>query len=269
MLKAYIDDSNMRQPPFYVLGGWFAPVHVWTKFSDAWRDVLWMKPRIDYFKYAEAMNLNGQFGGISKEKRNEKLRLLVNLIEEYQVQGVCSVIPHNVFAPLFGDLPHKTLRNPYFISFFGIVALLAGYLSVMQKDEKVEFIFDYQPGSDSMREVQDGWDDFRNLAPPQFLQYVQTHPPSFLDDKDVVALQAADLHAGWSRDQLDIMDRGEVPRPLWFPSGSKIRTHTKSWDPDSLCDIFESAFGIRPRLLSYRFKEGFIKPSEVSFVRSL
>jgi hypothetical protein len=269
MLKAYIDDSNIRQPPFYVLGGWFAPVHVWTKFSDAWNEVLRMSPRIAYFKYAEAMNFTGQFAGISVEKRDEKLRLLVGAIEDHELVGVCSVIPHNVFAPLYGDMNHKSARNPYFISFFGIVALLATLLSRMNSDEKVEFIFDYQPGSDSMGEVQQGWEDFTALAPPEVTRYLQNHPPTFLDDKDVVALQAADMHAGWSRDQLGMLDRGQPPIPLWLPKGGKLRTHTKSWDPHDLVDMFEYAFGVRPMLGSYTFRHGFAKPSEVSFLRFL
>ena len=166
MLKAYIDDSEIRQPPFYVLGGWFTPVQVWTEFSDAWRDILWMKPRIEYFKYVEAMNFTGQFKGISEKSRNEKLRLLINFIEEHGVQGISSVIPHNVYVPLFGDINHKTARNPYVLSFFGLVAGLVAHLSQIQSDEKVEFIFDYQPdGSDAMREVQSGWEKVSGASP--------------------------------------------------------------------------------------------------------
>jgi hypothetical protein len=269
MLKAYIDDSRMRQPPFYVLGGWFAPVHVWTKFSDAWRDILWMSPRIEYFKYEEATNFTGQFHGISEEKRNEKVRLLVNLIEEHQMQGISSVIPHNIYAALFADMDHKSARNPYFLSFFGISALLFGVLSQLQSQEKAEIIFDYQPGSDSMGEVQSGWEDFRSLAPPDLLRYVQIHPPTFLSDKDVVALQAADLHAGWSRYQIECLDSWKMPVPLWYPSGEKIRTHTRTWDAPSLVDIFESAFAVRPMLGSYTLKHGLNRPSDVSFLRFL
>lgn len=269
MLKAYIDDSRMRQPPYYVLGGWLAPVHIWAKFSDAWRDILWMSPRIEYFKYEEAMNFSGQFHGISEDRRNEKLRLLVNLIEEHQIEGISSVIPHNIYVPLFGDMGHKSARNPYFISFFGICAFLALLTSRKYSNEKVEIVFDYQPGSDSMGEVQAGWEDFRSLAPPQLLQYVQVHPPTFLDDKDVVALQAADLHAGWSRHQIEVLDNWNVPVPPWYPSGGKLITHTRMWDVEGLVGIFESAFGASAVLSGYTFKHGLAKPSEVSYIRFL
>ena len=85
MLKAYFDDSRMGQPPCYVLGGWVAPAKVWAPFSDAWRDILWMRPRIEYFKFQEAINFNGEFHGVSKESRDEKLKLLVSLIAEYKI----------------------------------------------------------------------------------------------------------------------------------------------------------------------------------------
>jgi len=55
------------------------------------------------------------------------------------------------------------------------------------------------------------------------------HPPTFLDDKDVVALQAADLHAGWSRDQLDMLDRREVPEPLSASRNSGLALRSASW----------------------------------------
>jgi hypothetical protein len=175
MLKAYIDDSHMRQAPFYVLGGWVAPVKAWAAFSDAWRDVLRMSPRIEYFKYDEAMGLSGEFLGISEAARDEKLRLLINLIEEHELVGLASAVPHSVFYPMFGTYPHKWVRNPYYISFYGIAARLVTYLSKSGTKEKVEFIFDFQPGSDQMREAQEGWENFREMAPPEMLDYVQVH----------------------------------------------------------------------------------------------
>jgi hypothetical protein len=194
---------------------------------------------------------------------------LVNLLEEYQIEGISTVIPHNIFSALFADMGHKSARNPYFLSFFSICSLLALLISQKHNKEKVEIVFDYQPGSDSMAEVQNGWEDFRSMAPPQLLQYVQVHPPTFLNDKDVMALQAADLHAGWTRYQIDALDNWNMAVPLWYPSGDKLITHTRMWDAPSLVEMFESTFGTRPMLSSYTFKRGLAKPSDVSFLRFL
>jgi hypothetical protein len=256
MLKAYIDDSHMRQAPFYVLGGWVAPVKTWVAFSNAWRDVLRMSPRIEYFKYDEAMGLSGEFLGISGAARDEKLRLLINLIEEHELVGVASVVPHSLFYPMFGTYPHKWVRNPYYISFYGIAARLVTYLSKSGSKEKVEFIFDFQPGSDQMREAQEGWANFREMAPPEMLAHVQVHPPSFLDDKDVVALQAADLHAGWTREALMKLEHGEQALPPWHPSGGKITSTSVSWSLEGLSTIFQTMFGFSPLMISYTLEYG-------------
>ncbi len=248
----------MRQPPFHFMcsGGWVASAKTWAKFSEAWRDILWMSPRIEYFKYAEAMNFKGQFTGISEVARNEKLRLFLNLIEEHKIVGIASAIPHHIFFPLFGSHPHKFVRNPYFISFYGIAGRLIAYLAANGIKEKVEFIFDFQPGSDQMREAQDGWANFREVAPPEYHDYIQVHPPSFLDDKDVVALQAADLHAGWTRETLMMIDRGEIAKPIWDPSGNKIISIGVSWGLENLITIFHSMFGYSPPVATYTFQYG-------------
>jgi hypothetical protein len=238
------------------LGGWVASAKTWAKFSDAWRDILWMSPRIEYFKYAEAMNFKGQFAGISEASRNEKVRLFLNLIEEHKIVGIASAIPHHIFFPLFGSHPHKFVRNPYFISFYGIAGHLIAHLAANGIKEKIEFIFDFQPGSDQMREAQDGWANFREVAPAEYHDCIQVHPPSFLDDKDVVALQAADLHAGWTRETLMMLQRGATPKPIWYPSGEKIISIGVSWGLESLTAMFHSMFGYNPAVTTYTFQHG-------------
>jgi hypothetical protein len=254
MLKAFIDDSKMNQPPLYVLAGWVAPVSVWAPFSDAWRDILWMKPRIEYFKFDEAIGFNGEFNGMSIESRNEKLRLLVNLIEEFDLLGVASLLPHHLFNPLFGRHPVWQVRNPYVLSFFGIVAHIIGHLGTHGMiDEKIEFVFDYQPHS--IKTVLEGWEQFKETAPPEFRRFLTEHPPSFLDDKNVVALQAADLHAGWARSRDELVFAGiDDVEPIWGKErGSKIRCLVKHWDEHSLSDLFEQMFGRRPVMITAHF----------------
>jgi hypothetical protein len=120
MLKAYIDDSRMGQPPIYVLGGWIADAKVWAPFSDGWKDILRMKPSIEYFKFSDAMTLNGPFSGFSEGSRDEKLRLLVNLIAEHQLLGLSCSVPHHYFLPLFGRHPNPEIRNPYILMFYAL-----------------------------------------------------------------------------------------------------------------------------------------------------
>ena len=162
MLKAFIDDSRMGQPPVYVLGGWVAPAKTWARFSDDWDDVLRMSPRIEYFKFAEAMNFNGEFNGMSLERRNEKMTLLLRVIEEHKLLGVASIIPHSIFQTYFGKHPRRDVRNPYFPSLFGLVARIMMYHRALGIRDRLELFFDYQPGhADQMEAVRRGWEEFR------------------------------------------------------------------------------------------------------------
>jgi Protein of unknown function (DUF3800) len=250
MLKAFIDDSRMNQPPLYALGGWVAPAEKWARFSDQWRDILGMKPRIEYFKLDEALGFNDQFQGISEESRKEKLRLLVGLIEEFDLLGVVSLIPHYIFHPLFGKHPRREIRNPYVLSFFGIIAQVARHMHEAGLDDQVEFFFDYQPTS--INQVLEGWELFKQSAPSRFRKFLTEHPPSFLDDKKVPALQAADLHAGWARIRNEmLLEDGVDPEPIWGKDkGSKIRSLIKIWDGDACSTVFEEMFGYRPASFS-------------------
>jgi hypothetical protein len=222
MLKAFVDDSSMNQPPVYVLGGWVGPASAWATFSDAWQDVLWMKPRIRYFKYAEAIGCGGEFHGISEQSRNEKLRLLVGLLDEFKLLGLASIIPATVFSEFQAWLEdNSALRNPYILAFYSLIARLAQYQDKNGKTEKVEFVFDNQ--DDQIEKVLGGWNYFKKSAPSEYKQ-ILGNPPTFQDDKETIALQAADLHAGWLRQMHSANILGlPKPAPLWGEKGNSLR----------------------------------------------
>ena len=49
--RAYIDDSGHRaHAPVLVLGGWIAPISNWAEFVPCWKQMLDIKPHLDYFK---------------------------------------------------------------------------------------------------------------------------------------------------------------------------------------------------------------------------
>jgi hypothetical protein len=252
MLKAYIDDSRMGQEPIYVLAGWVAPAKVWGSFSDAWDDVLRMSPRIEYFKFAEAMNFNGQFAGISTELRDEKMRLLVKTIECHSLLGISFGVPHYIFLTLFARHPNPEVHNPYFLAFYALIGRLVEHYAKLGSEEKIEFAFDYQPTGNSMRLVRDAWQRFLNKCPPEWRHLLPNHEPSFLDDKDVVALQAADLHAGWVRMMNERPLRGqEHPIPPWAPAGDSIKRLYRYITEENVDSIHQFMFGFKPVRFSY------------------
>jgi hypothetical protein len=248
MLKAFIDDSRMGQPPLYVLGGWVAPAQTWAAFSDNWAEILRMSPKVEYFKFYEAMNFRGQFAGMSKQSRNEKLRLLVTAIADHSLLGVSVSIPHHIFNPLFGRHNNPEVSNPYVLAFYALISRLASHYASMGLKEKIEFIFDYQPsGFKSMELAQKGWATLLEHAPQEYRHLLTNHPPSFQDDKQIIPLQAADLHAGWVRAMNDAELLGQPqPEPIWGEVGDRITRIYRHLTEEGAEQIFEEMFGRKP-----------------------
>jgi hypothetical protein len=252
MLKAYIDDSRMGQPHLYVLGGWVAPVETWTRFSDAWDAILRMSPRIEYFKFSEAMNFTGQFHGMSEQSRNEKLSLLVEAIAEHDLLGISVSIPHEIFHPLFGRHSDPKISNPYVLAFYALIGRLVLHYDSEGLRERIEFVFDYQPTSNSMEQAREGWEIFLGSVPAHWRELLPNHPPSFLDDKEVIGLQAADLHAGWVRamNEADLLGLPQPPAIWGEERGNAIRRLYRYMTPETAEQIFEALFGFKPTRIS-------------------
>ena len=250
MLKAYIDDSHMgdRSAPIYILGGWVAPVQTWLQFSNDWDAVLRMSPRIRYFKFDDAMGLDGEFRGMSESSRNEKMRLLVNVIAEHNLTGIASIIPRYIFEGLFGSKHDEgVLKNPYTMAFYGLISRLTRYCAAVGIQDKVEFVFDYQPGG-QMEKVLQGWDEFlKSGAIGSGAKFLTEHPPTFQSDKDIVALQAADLHAGWIYMLDSASFRNQpIPQPIWGDAGSKLVRHYWELTVEQAEDLYEMVRGHKP-----------------------
>jgi Protein of unknown function (DUF3800) len=259
MIKVYIDDSHMGDvtSAVYVLAGWAAPVTTWIAFSDDWHAVLNMSPKIRYFKFDEAMGLDGEFLGISPELRNEKLSLLVGVLQDHNPLGIASIIQSRVFESLFGKR-HDTgvMKNPYTISFYQIISrLVRHYVSIGTK-EKIEFVFDHQGAQ--MNKVLAAWEEFLRLSPPEYKDYLTSHPPSFHSDKDVVALQAADLHAGWVHmlDSAAILNK-PIPQPIWGSKGEAMVRLFWELNEENAEKLYEALYKRKPVRFSYLFQYPF------------
>lgn len=225
LLKAYADDSGINQPPVSVLAGWVADIEKWILFSEEWNRILHMRPRVEYFKYIEAMHLRGQFEGLSEKSRDEKLCLLAALIAEFDLLGIAVVAPHAVFHKYFGNSKGGALRAPYPTLFVRFIARLQRHLIEIGGDlPKVEFCFDRQ--LDHEDKAVAGWNEFRTNAPPEMIPLFGA-PPSFLDDKSVAPLQAADLHAGWARQMYSSIIEGRAaPEPKWGVRTDRVKVLT-------------------------------------------
>ncbi len=239
MLKAFIDDSEIGTAPVYILGGWVASVPQWETFSDDWDKVLRMSPRIRYFKYSDAMGFNGEFAGISKESRDEKMKLLVGVIEDCKLLGVVTILPDVIWKRYFAPAPERDIRIPYFPMVFSLIGRLVEHHYANGVTEPTEFVFDDQPGKTEY--VIDAWRQFRRNAPPQVVPLISPNLPSFQSDEDVVALQAADLIAGWSRQQQKwfATDKTDLPAMPWGEKGKSVKCIRRFWTDDFARQVFK------------------------------
>jgi hypothetical protein len=235
MLKAYFDDSKMTGP-YAVLAGWVEQATRWASFSNAWDDVLRMSPRIDYFKWKEARNLNGEFSGVSCERRDEKVNLLASVIAEYQPLGVASVISVKLHDQIFGENPDRILRHPYYLSFHSVVSQLVMYPAIVSLGEKIDFVFDIQPGQ--MEAAIGSWERLKQVAPPEVKGIIGN--ANFGDDVDIKPLQAADLSAGWMREQAEAhFDEQKTLEPPWGNRTNSVQCLARVWTTDRYTELAE------------------------------
>ncbi len=225
LLKAYADDSGGNQPPVSVLAGWVATPQQWMSFAEDWEEVLRMSPRIQYFKYVEAMNFSGEFKGISEASRDEKLKLLIGVIEEHKLLGLASIIPHDVFHRHLGIKGSRALNVPYPILFVRLMARLQRHFLQLGGDlPKIDFVFDNQVDQEEL--ALSGWHEFRRNASDEVRPMIGS-PPAFLNDVEVKPLQAADLIAGRFRQMYSALLRNEpIPKPKWGKRGDELTVLT-------------------------------------------
>lgn len=226
ILRAYIDDSDLNQAPVSVLAGWIGPAATWAAFADAWKEALEMKPFLQYFKMNEAMSLSGQFFGWTEESRDFRLRYLINLIQEYKLIGVGTVVPHAEYREVFFGRTDKSFDMPYHLMFH---SLMSGIVTEFSKYglQQVDFVFDEQPGQMERMAVE--WSKFKNAAPPQFKSLLGD-PPAFRNDETTLPLQAADMYAWYVRaiNKSAINGEPEPPAP-WAPAGGTLNTVMWPW----------------------------------------
>jgi hypothetical protein len=86
-----------------------------------------------------------------------------------------------------------------------LVALLCGYFQRRGETDKIDFVFDFQPGKAA-------WERFLEVAPEEIRPLVGDYP-IFRDDKTTLPLQAADLAVGNSRRLAEAAYYGREPEP--------------------------------------------------------
>jgi hypothetical protein len=125
--------------------------------------------------------------------------------------------------------------DPYFVSFYGLIAFVAEDLAAKGLKAKIDFIFDVQPGQ--MDIVMASWERFVRISPPE-VQAILGDPPIFRDDKVTMPLQAADLSAGWLRAQAADTILGRPDRdPIWGDKGDGLKCIGRLWSLEDIMKV--------------------------------
>jgi hypothetical protein len=233
-IKAFIDDSRSIDPPVYVLGGFIAPANAWESFSNEWQQILDGPPRLDYFKMQEAYALHGQFEDWRADRRDEWVRLFFNVIKKHVRAAISvSVNPEDI-KKIYGPRD-KFATHPFYLAAISMITKTVRAREALGIEYGIDFVFD-----DQMHEKRHLIATWKNV-----MRVVQLDPeierllpivPQFANDKDVLPLQAADMHAWWMRRRHWELYSGR--QPTAFPGEGNFQFLHVNWDEAALRESF-------------------------------
>lgn len=208
LFQAFIDDSKSEgEPPYFVLGGYIGRAEMWAKFATEWQRALEMRPRIAYFKYREALYGEGEFNGASEALRMERACLMRNIIEQFAPFEFSIAFRRDEYDHAFSIVPPSSVHNPYYFAASELIVRLSKNIEHFggSFDDELQVTFDNQAMEQAR--IIASWNRLRHKLetgaqiddlPPIAAKLMRT-PPAFRDDKHVLPLQAADMHATWIR----------------------------------------------------------------------
>jgi hypothetical protein len=210
MLQAFIDDSQTTNPPIFVLAGYLAPIDRWSAFTTRWQAILDMPPRIPYLKMSEVR------GTLPKHIRDDRINLFHSVIEECVTAGFSIMVPPDAIKRVF-EPNDKFASHPVYCAFCSLVPHLAILINkCFSPSDIIELHFDTQMNEE--KRILTAWHFAQHNAivgSPTLRQILST-VPHFCDDKSVLPLQAADLHAWWIRRRhVERMTGGERLEAPW------------------------------------------------------
>jgi hypothetical protein len=206
-LRAFIDDSGSGgDSPWFVLAGYVGTVEAWDSFDKPWRTVLDGHPKLEYFKSSEAESLrpDGQWAGISKGERNQRIDTLIEVIGNHTLRSLYVRLKQQDYNEIIKPYIPDAWDNAYYHLFIGSIAAFTSIEKHLGASRPIEFFFDRQNRLEKpSKRLYDmvGGQLFGNRV-------VDVH---YEDEKLFLPLQAADLLAWQLRRRFSVID--EPPRP--------------------------------------------------------
>lgn len=194
MLKGYFDDSKADNEGVLVLAGYVASVAGWDAYTQACQYLLNGIP-LEEFKMNELMH--------SQAGKEKILWLYKQAIENNVAARIAVIAPIGELKEAIDSFPwpgniqnYELFKNPYFLSWKGIVSTITHGRIEAGNPNPIELVFDRQ--NDEEDKILQGWLDFKKTATPKDIEMVGGMP-LFDDSKKILPLQAADFYAWYVR----------------------------------------------------------------------
>ncbi len=144
----------------------------------------------------EAAKLSEQFKHYSREDRDKKLRGCVEILKEYPQKAIQVSVNIGDFQRHIAHEMPRSVRDPYFLAFFGILSAVCYEVNDTGAPEEVEVIFDEHSIFRPRIDVWYPWvrDNIGILHDPALSRVLPLNP-LFRSDKVFVPLQPADMLA--------------------------------------------------------------------------
>ncbi len=212
ILRAFADGSERGD--IYTVAGYVAPIKTWDSFSSEWYKVLKESPRLGYYRTSDALSLNGQFRGWTAHQRDARVLKLAKVVSDHKVMGVAAHLYKSDFEEFFRSNFLPVYGDPYYLCALYLISSTAEFLRANDfAPTKLDFIFDREGKvGDTFQHV------FRWLGAPMLrIRFPFLGDVKHENKTEFLPLQAADMHAGWVRRNLDTIQ-------LWTCADSFLQT---------------------------------------------
>jgi hypothetical protein len=192
VLAVYSDDSTCHSgEKRLVVAGYILSAEAWKEFNADWAEALAASnPRP-----LKWLHMTTSFYGWLPAQRLEKLECLAEVIRKHKPLSMQTSVSTRDFKQLLAPVVPYDIRHPYFACFFAIVSQSAKLAGLFGLTGPLDYVFDKQgrPGDDAASLY-----ELMKQLQPEDIKSLMGGPPQFLDDEEVLPLQAADMLA-WHR----------------------------------------------------------------------
>jgi hypothetical protein len=242
LLKTYMDESGIHDgAPVVTVAGYISRPKHWRAWTKDWNKA---KRPIKIFHAADCANLQGEFVGWDKPRRDAFVAKLLPILPIHELAGIVVGIDMYAFQKELGRHPElqRMLGEPYSACFQWAISIIMDIASKHGKGERMAFVHEINDYRGEARRAFNFVND--NLNPrkiPMTLAFgaKADYPP--LQAADVLAYEGAKF----------IRNPTETPRRAWVAlDPDKTRLIVRRYGPDNMGMLIGTLNDYRQRLLA-------------------